>query len=176
MALVARPLLALRQVRHLRREHYRTTVWKNGGGTTEEIAAAGDGGWRLSLATIEADGPFSDFSGFDRTLVVVEGKDLLLRIDGKERQAMYCEPCRFRGESRVYCAPRSGLVRVLNVMTRRAQYDHAVFSEAPVELAHAIRTFRFAVHGPDRFDTFEGGSGSGSLSIAIVHPPGPPLR
>jgi len=53
--------------------------WKNGAGSTTEIAVfpqdAGftDFDWRVSLATIGADGPFSVFPGVDRTLALVEG-------------------------------------------------------------------------------------------------------
>ena len=61
------------------------TPWKNGGGTTREIAAfppgAGldDFGWRLSVAEVERDGPFSVFSGVDRTIVLLDGAGMRLR-------------------------------------------------------------------------------------------------
>ena len=48
--------------------------WKNGGGSTTEIAIAPLGAtvdkfdWRISLATIANSGPFSVFPGVDRTL------------------------------------------------------------------------------------------------------------
>ena len=50
--------------------------WKNGGGSTTEIAVfppdAGfdDFDWRVSLATVAADGPFSAFPGIERTLAM----------------------------------------------------------------------------------------------------------
>ena len=50
--------------------------WKNGGGSTTEIAIAPPGAglddfdWRISLATISEDGPFSVFPGIDRTLIL----------------------------------------------------------------------------------------------------------
>ena len=37
--------------------------WANGGGTTRELLVAEDGAWRVSLAEIEQDGPFSSFPG-----------------------------------------------------------------------------------------------------------------
>ena len=49
--------------------------WKNGGGETAEIAVSPPGAalddfdWRLSMARVETDGPFSAFPGIDRTLV-----------------------------------------------------------------------------------------------------------
>jgi len=62
--------------------------WKNGSGTTLEIAAepagsrAGDGfAWRLSAATVEASGPFSLFPGYRRTLMLYEGAGIDLSFD-----------------------------------------------------------------------------------------------
>ena len=62
--------------------------WKNGGGVTTEIAvfpeAAGldDFEWRLSMATVATDGPFSLFAGVDRTLAVLDGEGIVLSVDG----------------------------------------------------------------------------------------------
>src|ERR1700724_4705436 len=65
-----------------------TTPWKNGGGSTTEIAAAPFGAtldnfdWRVSMARVASDGPFSEFAGIDRTLAVVKGGGLELTIGG----------------------------------------------------------------------------------------------
>ncbi|MGI4858448.1 MAG: HutD/Ves family protein, partial [Janthinobacterium lividum] len=54
-------------------------AWKNGGGTTSEIAvwpraASFDAFvWRVSVAEIAQDGAFSDFPGVDRTIVLLSG-------------------------------------------------------------------------------------------------------
>ncbi|NKX51066.1 HutD family protein, partial [Arthrobacter deserti] len=64
--------------------------WRNGGGSTRELAAgaAGDGwGWRLSLADIVRPGAFSVFEGIERVLTVVEGEGLALSIGGASRVA-----------------------------------------------------------------------------------------
>lgn len=55
------------QVKVLRAEGYPRMPWKNGGGSTEEIARdAGAGldgfGWRLSIADITESGGFSTFA------------------------------------------------------------------------------------------------------------------
>ncbi|XES00502.1 HutD family protein [Streptomyces sp. S1D4-11] len=53
--------------------------WKNGGGVTREIVAwpegadMGDFEWRVSLADVGGDGPFSAFADVDRILTMVEG-------------------------------------------------------------------------------------------------------
>ena len=53
----------------------RPEPWANGGGTTRELARADDGSWRISLADIGSDGPFSVLAGRHRVLTVVEGPD-----------------------------------------------------------------------------------------------------
>ncbi|EXS68700.1 MULTISPECIES: HutD family protein [unclassified Sphingobium] len=52
--------------------------WRDGGGATRELAVGPpslvneDGfAWRISVATIDADGPFSRFDGVDRSLLVL---------------------------------------------------------------------------------------------------------
>src|SRR5687767_15094371 len=71
----------------LRAENYRRMRWKNGGGETAEIAVSPDSAgldgfeWRVSMATVEAGGPFSLFSGVDRTLSVLEGEGIVLDVE-----------------------------------------------------------------------------------------------
>lgn len=104
--------------------------WKNGGGVTAEVASEGVSppGWRLSIATIAADGPFSDFSGYDRTVVAIEGAGVELRLEGGERvvlDSLY-EPFTFAGERKVESRLIAGAVRDFNVMTQRARFRHTV--------------------------------------------------
>ncbi len=72
-------------MRILRASSHRTMPWKNGGGSTTEIAVAPDGAgidafdWRISMAVVAADGPFSEFPGVDRTLSILDGAGLVLR-------------------------------------------------------------------------------------------------
>ena len=67
------------RIRIVRQRDLNRVPWKNGGGTTCEIAASPAGAgmeafdWRLSMADVAADGPFSNFSDIDRTLVLIEG-------------------------------------------------------------------------------------------------------
>ncbi|GAB3420234.1 HutD family protein [Massilia agilis] len=106
--------------------------WKNGGGSTTEIAIAPpDAGfdefeWRVSLATIAADGPFSQFPGVDRTLVLVEGHGVTLDFEDGER-VLVCEDdplAAFPGEPRVDAKLNRGATTDFNVMTRRERCHH----------------------------------------------------
>lgn len=51
----------------IRASEYKTMPWKNGGGVTVEIAIHPPGAsvnafdWRISMATVAQDGPFSSF-------------------------------------------------------------------------------------------------------------------
>ncbi len=69
-------------MRILRAADHKRMPWKNGGGETVEIAVApqdaalGDFDWRISMATVAADGPFSIFPGIDRTLSILSGSGM----------------------------------------------------------------------------------------------------
>mgnify|MGYP006272015437 CR=1 FL=1 len=113
---------------------YRRTPWKNGGGETREISIAPAGAslsdfdWRMSLATVASDGPFSEFPGVDRTLCIVDGAGVRLQIDGNPAVTLTptSAPWEFAGERRVLSALIDGVVTDFNVMTRRAAFRHDV--------------------------------------------------
>jgi len=105
--------------------------WKNGGGSTIEIAIdppdAGfeDFDWRVSLATIEKDGAFSLFPGVDRTLALVDGHGMTLEIDGEPTMVTDLEPVvAFDGASQVTAKLSRGPSTDFNVMTRSESCYH----------------------------------------------------
>jgi environmental stress-induced protein Ves len=110
----------------------KATPWKNGGGSTTEIAIAPPGAgfdefdWRISLATIAIDGPFSVFPGIDRTLALVDGPGVVLDIDGKDRFLLCDEDpvFEFRGEREITATVGAAPTTDFNVMTRRARCHH----------------------------------------------------
>jgi len=104
--------------------------WKNGGGITREIAVwppgAGmdDFAWRVSVADIAADGPFSAFPGVDRQIALLSGAGVRLRAaDGSFDHALVRvgEPFAFPGETGVQATLVDGVTRDFNVMTRRGR-------------------------------------------------------
>ncbi|CAN7579555.1 HutD family protein [Pseudoduganella sp. LjRoot289] len=108
------------------------TPWKNGGGSTTEIAIAPSGAtfdnfdWRISLATIAQSGPFSAFPGIDRTLTLVSGPCVVLDV-GNERQVALSERepvVAFPGELAVSATVGDAPTTDFNVMTRRARCTH----------------------------------------------------
>ena len=113
---------------------YRRMPWKNGGGETIEIAVepAGAGlddfAWRLSMAKVERDGPFSLFAGIDRTLCLLEGEGMRLAVDGAMpiELTLASPPFSFPGDAAAGAALIAGPIVDLNVMTRRRRLAHRV--------------------------------------------------
>ena len=110
----------------LHANEYKRVRWKNDGGWTTEIArepgdAASDFVWRISIADIESDGPFSSFPGVARELMLLAGSGIELDIDDAPplRLVERFQRVRFDGEARVECRLLSGPTRDFNVMTRR---------------------------------------------------------
>ena len=103
------------------------TRWKNDGGATREIAAYPLGSgfddftWRVSIADVETDGPFSRFEGIDRTIVLLDGAGMSLTFnDASEhvlKQAFV--PFEFVGEAQVSARLIDGATQDFNLMIRR---------------------------------------------------------
>ncbi len=113
-------------------------AWRNGGGETAEIAAApapaaADGfDWRVSLARIAVDGPFSLFPGVARTIALLEGGPLRLQVGDSAPTLLDpgAPPFSFAGDLPTAALLLGGPALVLNVMTRCGRLDHAVACHA----------------------------------------------
>jgi environmental stress-induced protein Ves len=107
--------------------------WKNGAGITREIAAFPPGsgletfGWRVSIADVDADGPFSIFPGIDRTLIILSGEGIALDVAGRSSRLRPGEaPYSFPGDQPARSALLGGPVTDLNIMSRRGEIAHEV--------------------------------------------------
>jgi environmental stress-induced protein Ves len=79
-----------------------------------------DFGWRISLADVAADGPFSAFPGVDRVLTVIDGAGLVLDVEGQATTLdAAAPPLAFAGEAKVAARLTAGPIRDLNLMVRR---------------------------------------------------------
>jgi uncharacterized protein len=99
--------------------------WRNGGGRTRELlawpAASADWRVRVSVAEIEADGPFSMFPGARRWFAVLKGAGVELTIDGAPRRATRNDaPISFDGAAPTACRLLDGPTLDLNLMLRNA--------------------------------------------------------
>ncbi|UTW08061.1 HutD/Ves family protein [Pseudomonas benzenivorans] len=101
---------------------YVATPWKNGLGSTLEVARdAGEGlegfGWRLSIADIDQANGFSSFSGYQRVITVLEGEGMRLEVDGEHSAPLLAfEPFAFSGDSSVHCQLLRGGIRDFNLI------------------------------------------------------------
>lgn len=113
------------KARHWKAEDFHREPWRNGGGTTTELAREGDGErwtWRLSVADIERPGPFSDFSGYERTLMLLEGRGMELHFDDEAPSRRLDRPHQalvFDGGWRADCRLIDGPVRDMNLIVDR---------------------------------------------------------
>jgi uncharacterized protein len=116
-------------VRIVRPDTHRVMPWKNGFGTTTEIAIdppdADVGGrfrWRLSIADVESSGPFSAFPGYERTIMVIAGHGMDLAIGERPVQRLdrLFEPYFFSGDSAAECRLLDGPIRDFNLMVERS--------------------------------------------------------
>jgi environmental stress-induced protein Ves len=108
-------------------EDFKTLPWRNGlGSTVELISEILEGheafSWRLSIASVANDGPFSDFSGYDRTLLLLEGTGITLNNpNGSSIELNSPLDCaHFKGEDLINASLHDGPIKDFNVMTLRS--------------------------------------------------------
>ncbi|MDH1729586.1 HutD family protein [Pseudomonas chengduensis] len=110
----------------------RAMPWKNGGGSTVELAISpADAGledfaWRISTAQVAVDGAFSSFPGIDRSLAVLAGNGVCLqRADGQRKMLLSGGAIAvFGGEEAISAQLLDGPITDLNLMTRRGVWKH----------------------------------------------------
>ena len=119
----------------IRYEECESSLWKNGGGSTKQLmiwpkgAELSNFDFRISIATISSDGPFSLFHGIDRQLCILEGEGVKLHIKGNDlgqsdeivlrpNDPPFC----FSGETQIESKLLDNQVVDFNVMTRCGNY------------------------------------------------------
>lgn len=131
--------------------------WKNGAGRTTEIAVYPAGAtldaflWRVSIADVERDGPFSRFPGIDRTIVLLEGGGMRLRSGRTDtRLTTPYAPKDLSGDDAIECKLVAGPCRDFNAMWRRghARGSIAVVRDGGIEFSPSFHRLAFAAVGP----------------------------
>ncbi len=159
---------------------YKSMLWKNGRGTTRELAvspadSALNGkpfAWRVSIADVESDCEFSTFPGYDRSLILTEGAGMELVFDAApavEIRDRYT-PVRFSGDWHARCRLLNAGVRDFNVMTVRAQLSHTceVVRRHPYAIAWQPRSETLMVYCCKGGVTLNGLDG-GQLGVEAEH-------
>jgi environmental stress-induced protein Ves len=105
--------------------------WANGKGTSFEISSDRDASnqwsWRVAIAPVVVDGPFSSLPGIDRQLVVVEGNGMVLEVDGKTVECLPSQVVAFSGEATTYARLIDGPSVDLGLMTARDVFAGSLF-------------------------------------------------
>jgi len=101
--------------------------WRNGGGVTRELLAwPAPEDWllRVSVAEVDASGPFSSFAGVDRWFAVLGGDGVRLATAGRDAREVTADDSglhAFPGDAATECTLLGSATRDLNLMVRRAQ-------------------------------------------------------
>jgi environmental stress-induced protein Ves len=108
---------------------FKTIPWKNGLGHTTELAISENGtldnfDWRLSIASVVNDGDFSNFAGYQRNLVLIEGNGLTLdhRNGDIDNLTQLLDIARFDGGCNTHGALSNGGIKDFNIMTRMTSF------------------------------------------------------
>jgi uncharacterized protein len=119
--------------------------WANGGGTTRTLARGaaqhGAAPWRVSIATLDGPARFSQFAGYDRTLLPIGDSAIDLHSQDGQLLARAGEPVHFSGDLHVWANLPARPMNVLNVMCKRGAYRARVSVAA-----HSLRVTPAATH------------------------------
>ena len=108
----------------LQTESAHAIPWRNGGGITRELLtwpplSGDDWSVRISVATIDKDGPFSAFPGIQRWFAVLDGAGVQLEFGPASQTLVPGDaPLAFQGKDAPGCTLLSGSTRDLNLMSR----------------------------------------------------------
>jgi environmental stress-induced protein Ves len=96
--------------------------WRNGGGVTRTIATGGTR-WRVSLASIERDGPYSRFPGMSRVSLILSGEGVLLTSKDALVQLRPLVAEEYDGDADWDATLVDGPSMALNVISAKGQYS-----------------------------------------------------
>jgi len=138
-------------MRIIRQSSFAAVPWKNGGGVTREairVPPHGDSfDWRVSLAQIDTAGPFSDFTGYIRFMVLLKGAGVVLKFAGgptpRVRELREIGDMQeFDGGVATHCELVKGSCVDLNLMVSKRQRG----VRARVETLQEARSFDLGDH------------------------------
>jgi environmental stress-induced protein Ves len=122
------------QIDLLRAEDYRRIPWKNGRGELVVITRAGGDSWEgtdidnrvawhFGRTAIVEEGPFSDYSGYERLQVVIDGAGLVLVAPDHEIDLRIpMRPQRYDGGTPIRTRLEQGPVEVVNLIADRTRF------------------------------------------------------
>lgn len=112
---------------------FKTVPWKNGKGETVEMAINPGGtlenfDWRLSMASVVEDGVFSNFTGYTRNLILIEGDGINLQHnDNKiDRLKNLLDVATFDGGNKTVGNLHTNEITDFNVIARTSAFHSKV--------------------------------------------------
>ena len=159
----------------IRQHEFREGRWRNGMGVSWDIASQADlengFGWRLAIARIDADVPFSIYPGVDRFFTLIEGSGI--DLDLEDTGTLACRdlfiPYPFPSDVPARCRLRAGPCRALNLFTRRdAWCATAEVMTRATDIAHDGPVLLFALAGSADVDGVALGQGDAAVASGGV--------
>jgi len=141
----------LERARYFAHAGYTSMPWRNGAGTTQEIARAPAQAepfvWRLSLASLRAGGAFSSYPGYQRAVVLVEGHGFRLDIKDARAQILCArgEHALFAGAAQTHCDLLDGPCTDLSLMVREPGAINAI-ARLSIDGTQALRISSGMLH------------------------------
>jgi environmental stress-induced protein Ves len=106
-------------------EQFKVMPWRNGLGFTTELYRLNSGDdmmFRISMAKVAESGPFSDFSGYDRTLVNLGPGVMNLTMNARPKSVLSpLQVIHFDGSWPVHCEVTASS-EDLNIFCRQSRY------------------------------------------------------
>jgi environmental stress-induced protein Ves len=150
-------------IKVIRRASFTATPWKNGGGITHEairVPPTGDAFlWRVSVAQIDSSGPFSDFAGYDRKMVLLRGHGIALDFGSGDKSVLRSvgDWLEIDGAMSTRCELLDGPCMDLNLMVskslRTAARIELLSEPKPVAAIHGETTLIFGIRDPLSLDS-----------------------
>ncbi len=150
----------------IRRSSFKRTPWKNGGGFTHEVFRVPPTSepflWRVSVAQIESSGPFSDFTGYDRKMVLLQGRGIALKFGSGEHRVLrsIADFVEFDGAMPTHCELIDGPCLDLNLMVAKSLRStlrlECLTEKLPVAANRGETTLIFGIQGPLSLDSDAG--------------------
>lgn len=112
----------LKDWHQIRLQDVPASPWKNGGGTTQSLICwPSPSQWvfRMSVARIDSDGPFSEFMGVERWFAVLRGNGVTLQFPDRRVVLGHKDPAlQFSGETACNCSLTRGPTLDFNLMVQ----------------------------------------------------------
>ena len=148
------------------KNRFNTHPWKNGKGKTTELAinegaSLAHFDWRISIAEVTEDGLFSDFTGYQRNLVLIAGREIKLCHDRETRDHLThtLDFATFSGNSSTHAVLPSGPIIDFNIVTKTDKYQvHLTTHNKQRQIAIAENGLSFAYSLASDLTVFQAGN------------------